>query len=326
MAAIKLSQKLMMGYLAIILFVSLIVYYIQYSENTSNNAVVESMKILQSSESLATYNLQMFNAAQRFALYGSDYEHNQSISMFSAAQKGMISQISILKGMGLDKYSLGILETYLSIAETDFEKLTSIHTARHLSGNNSVMPGAGSTAEMDRSVHDVLLSLEDMNVKITGAREMIVEQTKKRQNDTLARHAEQERTSRYLLVIAVLFGIALSLLITRVVTKQITELRNGAQKIGQGDLNVRLDVSAHDELGDVAAAFNKMAEDLKKSTVGISELDVLVSKRTKELAEKNSELEQFNNFSVGRELKMIELKKKIRELEGEISSKKNRVR
>jgi len=43
------------------------------------------------------------------------------------------------------------------------------------------------------------------------------------------------------------------------------------------------------------------------------ELETQVKKRTMELEEKNKELERFQNMTVGRELKMIELKKKLKE-------------
>jgi DNA-binding response OmpR family regulator len=46
------------------------------------------------------------------------------------------------------------------------------------------------------------------------------------------------------------------------------------------------------------------------------ELEQRVRERTKELDRRNSELEQVNKVFVGRELKMVELKERIKELEG----------
>lgn len=50
-----------------------------------------------------------------------------------------------------------------------------------------------------------------------------------------------------------------------------------------------------------------------------TELDQRVKKRTAELEAKNEELERMNQLFVGRELKMVELKKKIQELEKRIN-------
>ena len=54
-------------------------------------------------------------------------------------------------------------------------------------------------------------------------------------------------------------------------------------------------------------------------------LEELVKERTAQVHQKNEELEKFNKFFVGRELKMIELKKKIAQLEKEIGGLKNPV-
>ncbi len=54
-------------------------------------------------------------------------------------------------------------------------------------------------------------------------------------------------------------------------------------------------------------------------------LEELVKERTAQVHQKNEELEKFNKFFVGRELKMIELKKKIAELEKEIGDLKKSV-
>ncbi|OGU17356.1 MAG: hypothetical protein A2076_03905 [Geobacteraceae bacterium GWC2_53_11] len=50
-----------------------------------------------------------------------------------------------------------------------------------------------------------------------------------------------------------------------------------------------------------------------------SELEERVKERTAELAAKNAELERVNRIFVGRELRMVELKERIRELEGKPS-------
>lgn len=51
-------------------------------------------------------------------------------------------------------------------------------------------------------------------------------------------------------------------------------------------------------------------------------LEELVRERTAELKQKNEELEKFNKLFVGRELRMIELKKKIAELEKKVGAEK----
>ena len=51
-------------------------------------------------------------------------------------------------------------------------------------------------------------------------------------------------------------------------------------------------------------------------------LELKVRQRIKELQERVDELERFRRLTVGRELKMIEMKKRILELEKELKSRK----
>ena len=78
------------------------------------------------------------------------------------------------------------------------------------------------------------------------------------------------------------------------------------------------------EVGVLAAAFNKMSVDLHDSRKKLEELNVnlekLVAQRTKQLEEKNQELEKFNGFMMGREKQIIEYKEHIRKLEEELKN------
>lgn len=62
----------------------------------------------------------------------------------------------------------------------------------------------------------------------------------------------------------VLVGLTL-IIITLIVERPVRALRAGVQKIGAGDLAVRIPVRGRDELADLAGAFNRMSEDLGHS-------------------------------------------------------------
>lgn len=91
--------------------------------------------------------------------------------------------------------------------------------------------------------------------------------------------------------------------------KRINEILNSLQEAAAGNLNVSIPISKKaDNLDALAAGINMMIEEVKERAKELEQ-------KTKELKRKNEELEGFNKIAVGRELKMIELKKRIEELE-----------
>ena len=106
-------------------------------------------------------------------------------------------------------------------------------------------------------------------------------------------------------------GLLLGFFIANSLSKPIVNLKNIVHKIGEGNLDVKIDVKSNDEIGDLALNFKAMAKNLKNNQ---ENLENQVTERTRDLNDKIKELERFKELTVGRELKMIELKKQMREL------------
>lgn len=62
-----------------------------------------------------------------------------------------------------------------------------------------------------------------------------------------------------------LFGLVALYLVRRTVVKPVDSLKQSVQKVAAGDFDVRVDVNQGDEIGELAAAFNIMIENSKKS-------------------------------------------------------------
>ena len=132
-------------------------------------------------------------------------------------------------------------------------------------------------------------------------------------------------------LVMLLIMLLIGYILTSAITNPIRKLQRGVAEVGTGRF-VQVDIDSRDELGGLAKSFNDMTQQLKKYRARLGshekELEKEVTQRTKELEKskidlesKVEELERFNKMSVGRELKMVELKKRIRELEGQKENK-----
>jgi len=116
-------------------------------------------------------------------------------------------------------------------------------------------------------------------------------------------------------VLFLIIVILLNAYLTLKISRPLAKLTKGAEIIGKGNLKHRIDVKSKDELGELATAFNNMAAGLKDKSIEIQKELTMRKKAEEELRKRVEELERFSKLTVGRELKMIELKKKIKELE-----------
>lgn len=85
-------------------------------------------------------------------------------------------------------------------------------------------------------------------------------------------------------------GIAVA--VSRSITEPILRLRKSSEIIGQGDLGHRAGIDLSNEIGDLSRAFDRMTENLKKTTASKNELEREVNERKKT----EERLRQLNYF------------------------------
>src|SRR5919202_5572816 len=91
---------------------------------------------------------------------------------------------------------------------------------------------------------------------------------------------------------ASLVGIIAAYLLTMVLTRPILDLVAVIAAVRQGDLGPRARVWAHDEIGDLAEAFNSMLDSLRTSRAQVEASHQEVLRRNRELAQLSEELRQ----------------------------------
>jgi len=106
-------------------------------------------------------------------------------------------------------------------------------------------------------------------------------------------------TSLVALILAVLLGF----FIARNFSDPIAKLVVAAAQIGTGRLNTRLEVKSNDEIGRLTASFNRMAEDLKKTTTSIDHLNAA----NQQLSASRQQLKATNQKLRAREEKIAQI-------------------
>ncbi len=99
--------------------------------------------------------------------------------------------------------------------------------------------------------------------------------------------AVKKRMLAAMLLAALLLGAVSAAFIYFMVRRPVQRLIAGAQRISQGDLATRVDIATHDEVGELATAFNRMTENLERAQNEITEwsntLERKVVEKTEEL-------------------------------------------
>lgn len=80
-----------------------------------------------------------------------------------------------------------------------------------------------------------------------------------------------------------------TLFIVRMVQRPVRDLIEGTARVARGDLDARLEVPMHDELGQLAHAFNHMTDDLKRANDQLTDWSLSLERK---VADKTSELER----------------------------------
>ncbi|MGE5632113.1 MAG: HD domain-containing phosphohydrolase [Caulobacteraceae bacterium] len=94
-----------------------------------------------------------------------------------------------------------------------------------------------------------------------------------------------------LAVLCIFVALLASIFLSGSITKPLTVLRDGAKEFSRGKLDKRIDIRSHDEIQEVADAFNEMAENLKETYSDLLERTDELYKNNEELQEANAELE-----------------------------------
>jgi signal transduction histidine kinase len=99
--------------------------------------------------------------------------------------------------------------------------------------------------------------------------------------------------------------IIVDLLMSRMVVGRLEQFAQAVQRISKGDLDVKVDISSPDEIGDLARSFNSMADGLKEK----EKLEQSLKEQTQQLQAQTARLSMLNTISatVSQSLNLVEI-------------------
>lgn len=166
--------------------------------------------------------------------------------------------------------------------------------------------GLGIVNQIQQGQRDqALLQLESViepvyNHQIDNQMVDIIEDEQEEITETLAELSQQHRhiamVALALTGISLVYTILSSIRLSRSIVHPLKKLQGAAQQLGQNLSAVDIDIPSHDEIGQLARAFEDMAQHLRKSSISVQDLEAEIQKReaAQEAQTKtNKELKEF---------------------------------
>lgn len=95
-----------------------------------------------------------------------------------------------------------------------------------------------------------------------------------------------------IILVGIVFSIILGLLIATIISKPINQLLKAANRIADGDLDVSLNNNTKDEVGELAVAFRKMADNLNEVMTNINTASEQVASGSRQVSDSSMALSQ----------------------------------
>ena len=141
------------------------------------------------------------------------------------------------------------------------------------------------TGEMRTSADNEQAAIDKLvELKVKGAKE--------RADENVATAATSIRLMLSVVTAGMLIAILLGVFLAKVIGTPIRKVSKAADLIADGDLNINLDIDSKDEVGDLAKAFLRMAENLNEVMMNINAASEQVASGSKQVSDSSMSLSQ----------------------------------
>jgi sigma-B regulation protein RsbU (phosphoserine phosphatase) len=110
----------------------------------------------------------------------------------------------------------------------------------------------------------IVMPVDEVTAPARLSQETIQADTRAAADHMASQKQAMTTTFTLLFILLMLAVIILTIVFSRFLTEPLLKLQKGAQEIGQGNLEYRVEVETRDEFGSLARSFNTMAADLRE--------------------------------------------------------------
>lgn len=258
----KLSHKLIAGFITL----SLLIVITGYISFTINNTIITSYEsyelhfgtIIEASNEVSSY----AKRAQGHAMLYLTLNNASDKQKFYMRIASLREQTSIIENKVTNATAISILSdirTKTDELQSTGEALFKLHDDKM--NSTGVFEFTEHEASI-RKLDTIGAQIRKDGVDLVALEvELRDELNKKIKNDVNNINNANLAIISLILIISVIIGLGIS----RNISNTVSKMKTSAQKIGDGDLDSRIEIISDDELGELASAFNTMTGDLKRS-------------------------------------------------------------
>ncbi len=190
-------------------------------------------------------------------------QRQQIQDSFADATQALAVTVALGVQIGLESGDFSTVQRVIDFAQTDTELLF----AAVISDEGEILAAYPESFVWDESTlssEDVILGRSAVETEVING-EVVIGRSTRGIQDSLW---NVRLTAIFVSLIVLLFGSLGALWLARSVSRPILSICNAAERVGAGDLNLRVEIASNDELGTLAKAFNKMVEDIRRYLEG----------------------------------------------------------
>jgi methyl-accepting chemotaxis protein len=303
----SIRYKLLQAFLSIMILLSCIGIFLFFSEITAVNqykAIVDSV--------LAEYRLLDLSSGLtvQYNLVSKNVDNQETLREYNQIKNSLQETFENLDNAIVDEQNKA---DYAGLKNTILAELHETDT--------------GISDIKRNKIEDISKHYEEANRQFdfvkTNATTLIIDELK--YSNSLQKRIQQFYETSLIIAVAVFVLILLICLFfaisfSRAIVLPLKKLTLITQSIASGDMQTQMDpnlLKEKNEIGVLANSFKLMIDNLQKTLQKLNESNQEILKAKTDLEQKNNELERMNSIMLGREMKIIELKKEIATLKGE---------